>query len=85
MKLDNVGQIITSEIQVKAWEDVPRGTEGRRVGERRSGRASEQESEGVGELESGRIAYFLCLSLPRSPTPSLTVFHVERMMFITYL
>ena len=49
----------------------------------------ELESGGVGERVSGRIAYFLCLSLPRSPTPSptpsLTVFHVERMMFITYL
>ncbi len=28
MKLDNDGQIITSEIQVKAREGVPRGTEG---------------------------------------------------------
>src|SRR5262252_3093141 len=30
MKLDNVGQIITSEIQVKAREGVPRGTEEQR-------------------------------------------------------
>src|SRR5215475_4173173 len=53
MKLDNVGQIITSEIQVKAMEDVPRGTGGWRAGERGG--------------ESGRIGYFLRLSLPRSP------------------
>jgi hypothetical protein len=35
MKLDNVAQITTSEIQVKAREGVPRGTgeESRRAGE----------------------------------------------------
>src|SRR5215471_14862418 len=77
MKLDNITQITTSEILVKAREGVPRGTDGWRMGER----------------GSGRIAYFLCLSLLRSlalplshsPTLPLSAFHVERIKFITYL
>src|SRR6266508_1889986 len=85
MKLDNVGQIITSEIQVKAMEDVPRGTERRRVGERGRG--------GVGESVIFSVSRSLPLSLPRSLAPPLSrspalplpAFHVERMMFITYL
>jgi len=38
IKLDNVGQIITSEIQVKAREGVPRGTEGDRQRDRENER-----------------------------------------------
>src|SRR5262249_823184 len=51
------------------------------------------ESGRAGEWEGGRIGYFLCLALSLSPAPSpprspalpLSSFHVERMMFITYL
>src|SRR5215468_5897464 len=55
MKLDNITQITTSEILVKAREGVPRGTDGWRVGERGSGRAGE---------------YFI-FSVSRSFVPSL--------------
>src|SRR5262245_49261695 len=99
MKLDSAGQIITSEIQVKARASVPRGTEGRRVRER--GERGERESEragergggsrgGRGERESGRAGESHVFSVSRSSAPPLshsplTLFHVERRMFITYL
>jgi len=45
MKLDNAGQIITSEIQVKAREDVPRGTERKR--DRREGEIEGLREKGI--------------------------------------
>jgi hypothetical protein len=67
MKLDNVAQITTSEIQVKAREGVPRGTgeESRRAG---SGGGRERESGGrrervVFQIKCRSFSYLLMKSI----------------------
>jgi len=71
MKLDNVGQIITSEIQVKAREDVPRGTDELRVAGRGSRRAGERGRRGVGERENRLFSLSLALLFSHSPALSV--------------
>ena len=73
LKLDNITQITTSEILVKAGEGVPRGTE-------------EQRDRGTGRLGDGE-QFSPRRPVPRSPglPVALKAFHVERMMFNTYL
>src|SRR5262245_28459398 len=73
MNLDNAGQIITSEIHVKAMEGVPRGTEGQRD------RATGGRGDGARISSSPPVALSPCLPV------ALKMFHVERKMFITYL
>src|SRR5215470_11022671 len=62
MKLDNITQITTSEILVKAREGVPRGTDGWRAGER-----------GAREREKRLFSLSLALSFPRSPALPLSI------------